>query len=82
MTGRVQGVGFRYYVYRKALELQVKGWVRNLADGRVECWAEADARALDIFEHHVRTGPSLARVKYMEVETQKLRGYSTFLMEV
>ena len=47
VSGRVQGVGFRYFVQDRAEELGVKGWARNLDDGRVEVYGVGDHTALD-----------------------------------
>jgi acylphosphatase len=68
ISGRVQGVGFRFFAERLASDEGLHGWVRNLPDGRVEISAEGDVDALDRFEHRVRSGPSGARVKWVEVE--------------
>jgi len=57
VRGRVQGVGFRYFVVRRALELGVVGWVANVADGSVRCVAEGSPEALDTFEAALRSGP-------------------------
>ena len=62
MSGRVQGVGFRYFVQDAAQREGVRGWVRNLGDGRVEALAQGDADAIARFEAHVRQGPSMSRV--------------------
>ena len=77
----MQGVGFRYYIYQKALVLGVNGWVRNLTDGRVECCGEADSKTLEIFENHLRTGPSSSRVDVVKVNEHDLRHYSKFSIE-
>ena len=57
VRGRVQGVGFRYFVVRRALELGLVGWVANTADGSVRCVAEGTPRALDVLEADLRSGP-------------------------
>jgi acylphosphatase len=62
LTGRVQGVGFRYFTYRAAQRLGVTGWVRNLEDGGVEVHAEAQSATLREFETQLRSGPYFARV--------------------
>jgi acylphosphatase len=67
VSGRVQGVGFRWFTQAAAVREGLHGWVRNLPDGRVEISAEGDAEALDRFEHRVRHGPTGARVEEVEI---------------
>ncbi len=62
LSGRVQGVGFRWFVFRRANELGIHGWARNLPDGRVEVVGVAEQPDLDRFEQFLRQGPTLARV--------------------
>ncbi len=62
VKGRVQGVGFRYFVLRWAEELGLDGWVKNLPDGRVRVEATGSCEALDRFEKLLWEGPSGARV--------------------
>jgi len=62
VTGRVQGVGFRWSARSRAQHLGLAGWVRNLPDGRVEVQATGAETALLQFESWLRTGPPLARV--------------------
>ena len=57
IRGRVQGVGFRYFVVRRAMELDLVGWVANTADGGVRCVAEGPPAALDALEVSLRKGP-------------------------
>ena len=68
ISGRVQGVGFRYFIQASAAREGVQGWVRNLADGRVEALAEGEAEAIERFERDVRHGPPGARVSQTDVE--------------
>jgi len=63
IRGRVQGVGFRAWTQRRARELGLRGWVRNLADGSVDVCAQGDARALERLYELLRKGPPLARVR-------------------
>jgi acylphosphatase len=62
VRGRVQGVGFRYFVVRRALELGLVGWVANEADGSVRCVAEGPPTALDALEEALHGGPTGAIV--------------------
>jgi acylphosphatase len=60
--GRVQGVGYRYFAQRIALRLGVRGWVRNLPNGDVEIYAEADSAVLSSFREELVRGPSSSAV--------------------
>jgi len=64
--GRVQGVGFRWFVLREAERLGVRGVARNLPDGAVEVIAEGTEQALKALERVVRRGPAMARVEGVE----------------
>jgi acylphosphatase len=68
ISGRVQGVGFRWFTQNAAAGENIHGWVRNLPDGRVEAAAEGEADALDRFERALRHGPPGARVEALDVE--------------
>ncbi|MGZ8475894.1 MAG: acylphosphatase [Candidatus Limnocylindria bacterium] len=69
VTGRVQGVGFRWWVRRQAVALNLTGWVMNADDERsVELVAEGESAALDELERSVRIGPSGSRVESVRVE--------------
>lgn len=62
VTGRVQGVGFRWFVRKHGLALGLRGWVRNLPDGRVEAVAAGEEGALARLEAALREGPPGAAV--------------------
>ena len=62
ISGRVQGVGFRYFAEAAASRAGLHGWVRNLPDGRVEVSAEGEHDALEQFERQIRHGPPGARI--------------------
>jgi acylphosphatase len=68
ITGRVQGVGFRYFTHAAAARENIHGSVRNLPDGRVEADAEGDADAMERFERALRHGPPGARVEQLDIE--------------
>lgn len=78
MTGRVQGVSFRWYTEQRARELGVNGWVRNEPDGSVALHAEGDAEAVDALVEWCRTGPALARVRNVAVREAKVTGATAF----
>jgi acylphosphatase len=73
--GDVQGVGYRYFVQRKAQQLGLRGWVRNNDDGTVELVAEGTRRQLEDLKRAVEEGPRLARVD--RVETKWSEGTGT-----
>lgn len=79
VSGRVQGVGFRAFVQREALKLGVKGWVRNLGDGRVEAVMEGTAEQVEGLLERVREGPRGARVQKVAVTEEAATGeFKTF----
>lgn len=68
VSGRVQGVFFRHTARERALSLGLSGWVRNLADGRVELMAEGEKDRVDRLIAFVRQGPPMALVSGCDVE--------------
>ncbi len=82
VRGRVQGVGFRWFVEREARTLGINGWVRNNADGSVEVLAMGTRDQLIAFRARLYAGPRAARVDAVdEVEAQPVAGLSTFRIE-
>jgi acylphosphatase len=67
ISGRVQGVGFRFFAEAAGIRSGLVGWVRNLPDGRVEIFAQGDANDLQSFERQIHRGPSGARVSTVDV---------------
>lgn len=79
ISGRVQGVGFRYYTQECALREGVTGWVRNLPDGRVEAHVEGESESVTRIERALRSGPRGARVQTMTVDVEDVSGaYDSF----
>ena len=76
VSGRVQGVGFRFFVQEVALVEGLSGWVRNLEDGRVEAQVEGDQEAVERFERKIRRGPPAARIADVDVEDGVPSGHS------
>lgn len=68
VSGSVQGVGYRLFAQRAARDLGVRGWARNLDDGRVEVLAMGTGRQLEDFEGELRVGPPYAEVRGVQVE--------------
>jgi acylphosphatase len=66
ITGDVQGVGYRFFAQRAAARHQVVGYVKNLADGRVEALAEGPASSVEAFRHELATGPRFSAVDNVE----------------
>jgi acylphosphatase len=75
VTGRVQGVGFRYWAVRQASSLGLVGWVMNRDDeNAVELVAEGDPVALDALERMLQRGPPGARVDQLDASRQPASG--------
>jgi acylphosphatase len=74
VSGRVQGVGFRFSAVDAARRLGLHGWVRNLPDGRVESEAEGEQTQVEAFVAWCRRGPPAAEVDDVEVEWSAHRG--------
>jgi len=76
--GRVQGVGYRYFVQYAAAQLGIRGWVRNLDDGSVEVYAIGSKADHDALNERLQRGPSMADVHGVEVQEaalEKLRDF-------
>ncbi len=67
ITGRVQGVGYRYSAAHVARELGLSGWVRNAPDGSVETRVQGDERVLEQYVEFLEQGPRAARVRSVDV---------------
>jgi acylphosphatase len=77
VRGRVQGVGYRWFVHDAAAREGVDGWVRNLPDGRVEAEVEGEIAAVDRVDAALRRGPASSRVDHVDVDEQAPRGRTT-----
>jgi acylphosphatase len=82
ISGRVQGVGFRYFAQGWANQLGVCGYVTNLWSGSVEVYAVADPISMEEFRRHLAEGPRMARVKsFEETDEPVAEGYTRFEIE-
>jgi acylphosphatase len=77
VTGRVHGVGFRFFAEKAARVEGLHGWVTNLPDGRVEAVAEGERESVDRFELKMRRGPARAQIDAVAVEDLPPSGRST-----
>ena len=78
VQGRVQGVAFRWHAHRRAHELGIRGWIRNLNDGRVEARIEGPAEAVRDMLAWLREGPPAARVGGVEASEVRPSGLGSF----
>ena len=79
ISGRVQGVGFRYFTRDAAVREGVTGWVTNRLDGCVEAYVEGESEAVTRVERAIRRGPPGARVETVQVDEEEPSGaYSRF----
>lgn len=74
VRGDVQGVGFRYFVQRRADQLGLRGWVRNNDDGTVEVVAEGGRSDLEQLKHALEEGPRMAHVDHVEAQWSTATG--------
>lgn len=82
VRGRVQGVGFRWFVEREAHMLGIAGWVRNNHDGRVEVFAQGTRDQLSGLHSRLREGPRAARVDSVDVSDENpVTGLNSFRIE-
>src|SRR5881275_897859 len=82
VRGRVQGVGFRWFVEREAHILGISGWVRNNSDGSVEVMAQGTREQLLGLRSRLRQGPRSARVDDVEESDSKpIEGLKSFRIE-
>jgi acylphosphatase len=78
VSGRVQGVFFRAATRQQACALGLTGWVRNLADGRVEGMASAEPARLQLLRNWLKHGPEMARVTKLDVTEQAYQAFDSF----
>ena len=81
-SGRVQGVGFRYFTQRVAARHQIRGYVKNLDDGRVEALAQGSEKSVEAFKHDLTAGPRQSQVNDVEeIVIEPNDAYSSFRVE-
>jgi acylphosphatase len=73
--GRVQGVGYRFFVQEQAETLGLSGWVRNLPDGNVEVSVEGSRAIIELMIEKLKIGPTMARVDSVSVDWQPAQGH-------
>lgn len=78
LYGKVQQVGFRYYVYRLAGELGVKGFVKNMPDGSVLIEAECDDHTMDVFVEHCKKGSPQSKVSNCKSTNIEVKEFKDF----
>lgn len=81
ISGKVQGVGFRAFIRREAAVLNIRGWAKNLIDGRVEAVIQGDKNKVAQMIEKLKEGPSYARVDNLKINEEELTEYSDFQMK-
>lgn len=74
ISGKVQGVFYRDHTQRWASSMRLSGWVRNLADGRVEALVEGEKEQIEDLERKLKKGPPLSRVENVHTEWEEYKG--------
>ena len=82
VRGRVQGVGFRFYVEKHAQRLGLRGYAKNLSDGTVEVVAAGPIGAIEELAGHLQQGPRLAYVAGVHQEEAPLTDYHAFRVRI
>ena len=80
VTGRVQGVGYRFFVSEAARVEGLFGWIENRQDGAVEAWVEGDREAVIRFERQLRRGPGHARIEDVQTFDEAPAGSHGFMI--
>lgn len=82
VSGKVQGVGFRYFSQIKAVQYGVTGWAKNLADGSVEIVALGSKDQLDPFIEDLRIGNPFSKINHIEItESETTENYHSFTIK-
>ncbi|MDH3891468.1 MAG: acylphosphatase [candidate division Zixibacteria bacterium] len=83
ISGVVQGVGYRYYCYRKAKEMGITGQVTNRSDGSVLVWAEGERSVIEALIAQLKSGPPASDVRDISIAWRDVSGhYSSFNIEM
>ena len=81
ISGRVQGVGYRYFAQQKARELNISGWASNTPDGKLEIEAEGENQNVNAFVDWMRIGPSRAVIRsFSNSEITPIRNFTNFII--
>ena len=78
ITGTVQGIFFRAFVKENAERNNIKGFVRNLEDGRVEIFLEGDSDSVNKMIEICKKGPKHSQIKDIEINLEKFQDFKTF----
>ncbi|MCM3585523.1 acylphosphatase [Mesobacillus maritimus] len=82
VSGRVQGVGYRYFTQMKATQLQITGWTKNRSDGKVEIIATGSKENLDLFIEEIRKGNPFSTVDQIEInQLDNIEKYQSFMIK-
>jgi acylphosphatase len=83
ISGKVQGVAYRYYMEKMARSLNLKGWVRNTEDGRVEAVIEGEDDSVNAMIEWCRKGPPAAKVSHVEVRDElSMENFNGFKIKI
>ncbi len=81
VSGKVQGVFYRQKTYEKANELEIKGWVRNLENGDVECLLIGEEDDVEALCQWLHQGPPAARVTAVKIEEAPMEDLNQFIIQ-